>query len=43
MSEKVWGKRAMVDELAWKKRKMAGAVPRKPGGISLGDDPTTQT
>ena len=32
------GKRAVADEPARKKRKMAGAVPRKPGGISLGDD-----
>ena len=43
VSEKIWGKRAAVDELAQKKRKTAGAVPCKPGGISLGDDQTTQT
>ena len=41
--EKVWGKRAVADEPAQKKRKTAGAVPRKPGGISLGGDQTTQT
>ena len=43
MSEKVWGKRAAADELAWKKRKMVGAAPLKPGDISLGGDHTTQT
>ena len=43
MSEKIWGKRAAVDEPAQKKRKMAGAAPLKPGGISLGGDRTTQT
>ena len=39
--EKVWGKRAAVDEPARKKRKTAGAAPRKLGGISLGSDQTT--
>ena len=43
MSEKVQGKRAAVDETAQKKRKTVGVVPRKPGGISLGGDQTTQT
>ena len=42
MSEKVRGKRAAQDEPARKKRKMAGVAPRKPGGISLGVDQTTQ-
>jgi len=41
--EKVWGKRAVADEPAQKKRKMVGAAPIKPGGISLGDDQTSQT
>ena len=36
VTEKVQGKRVAVDELALKKRKMAGAAPRKSGGISLG-------
>ena len=31
-----------MDEPARKKRKMAGAAPLKPGGISLGGDRTTQ-
>ena len=43
MSDKVRGKRAAVDEPAQKKRKMAGAIPRKPGDISLGGDQTTRT
>ena len=43
VSEKVRGKRAMVDEPARKKRKTVGAVPRKPGGSSLGDDQTART
>ena len=43
MSEKVRGKRVAADEPAWKKRKTAGAIPRKPGGISLGGDQTTRT
>ena len=43
VSEKDWGKRAALDELAWKKRKTAGAAPRKPSGISLGGDQTIQT
>ena len=43
VSEKTQGKRAAVDELAWKKRKIAAAAPRKLGGISLGDDQTTRT
>ena len=43
VSEKIWGKRAAVDEPAQKKRKMAGAAPLKPGGISLGGDQTTRT
>ena len=38
VSEKIWGKRAAVDELAQKKRKTEGAAPLKPGGISLGGD-----
>ena len=38
VSEKVRGKRAAVDEPAWKKRKTTGAVPHKPGNISLGGD-----
>ena len=38
MSEKTRGKRAAVDELAQKRRKMATAAPIKPGVISLGDD-----
>ena len=42
MSEKIWGKRAAADELAWKKRKTAGAASLKLGGISLGDDQTTR-
>ena len=33
----------MADELAQKKRKTTGAVPWKPGGISLGGDQTTRT
>ena len=40
-SEKVWGKRPVVDEPAQKKRKIAPAAPIKPGGISLGGDQTT--
>ena len=43
MSEKIWGKRAAADEMAQKKRKIAGAASLKPGGISLGDDQTTRT
>ena len=43
VSEKVWGKRATADELAWKKRKMAAAGLLKSGGISLGGDQTTRT
>ena len=43
VSEKVRGKRAAQDEPARKKRKMAGVAPRKPGGISLGDDQTIRT
>ena len=43
VSENVQGKRAAADELTWKKRKTVGAVPRKPGGISLGGDQTTRT
>ena len=43
MLEKVWGKRAVADELARKKRKIAGYAPLKPGGISLGGDQTTRT
>ena len=39
----VRGKKAATDEPTQKKRKMAGAVPRKPGGISLGGDQTTWT
>ena len=38
VSEKVRGKRAAVDELTQKKRKMVGAAPLKPGGILLGGD-----
>ena len=41
--EKVQGKRAVTDEPARKKRKTAGVAPRKPSGISLGGDQTTQT
>ena len=41
--EKVRARRAAVDEPARKKRKTAGAVPHKLGGISLGIDQTTQT
>jgi len=41
--EKVQGKRAVVDEPARKKRKTTSAIPRKPRGISLGGDPSTQT
>ena len=40
--EKVRGKRVAIDEPARKKRKTAGVIPRKPGGISLGGDQTTQ-
>ena len=43
VSEKVLGKRAAADEPARKKRKTAGAIPHKLGGISLGIDQTTQT
>ena len=43
MSEKVQGKRIAADEPAQKKRRTVGAVPRKPGDISLGGDPTTRT
>jgi len=42
VSEKVRGKRAAADAPAQKKRKTVGAVPRKPGGISLGGDQTTR-
>ena len=35
---KIWGKRPAADESAQKKRKIAATAPRKPGGISLGDD-----
>ena len=42
VSEKVQGKRAAADEPVWKKRKMAGVTPLKPGGISLGGDQTTR-
>ena len=38
VSEKVQGKRAAADEPAQKMRKMVGAAPLKPGGISLGGD-----
>ena len=38
VSKKAREKRAAVDELAQKRRKMAGAAPIKPGGISLGND-----
>ena len=41
--EKTRGKRATADELAQKRRKTAAIAPIKPGGISLGDDQTTQT
>ena len=37
------GEKAVIDELAHKKRKTASAAPRKPGGISLGGGQTTQT
>ena len=43
MSEKVRGKRAATDEPDRKKRKTMGVAPRKPSGISLGSDQTTQT
>ena len=43
VSEKVQGKREAADELAQKKRKMAGAAPHKPGGISISGDQTTRT
>ena len=43
VSEKVRGKRAAVDEPVQKKGKMAGATPRKLGGILLGGDRTTWT
>jgi len=33
----------VADEPAQKKRKTAGVVPHKPGGISLGGDQTTRT
>ena len=33
----------MADEPAQKKRKTAATAPRKPGGISLGDDNTNRT
>ena len=36
-------KRAAADELARKKRKTAGAAPRKPGDISLGSYHATWT
>ena len=42
VSEKIQGKRLVEDELAQKKRKTAAAAPRKPGGISLGDDQTNR-
>ena len=38
VTEKVRGKRAAADELAQKKKKTMGAVPRKPGNILLGGD-----
>ena len=41
--EKVQGKRVVTDEPGQKKRKTTGVAPRKPGGISLGGDLTTQT
>ena len=37
--EKVWGKRAAIDELA-RKKKTVSVSPHKPGGISLGGDQT---
>ena len=43
VSEKTPGKRAVTDKPAPKKRKMTATAPRKPGGISLGDDQTTRT
>ena len=36
VSEKVRGKRAVIDEPARKKRRTADVAPRKPDGISLG-------
>ena len=39
ISEKVWGKRAAIDELA-RKKKTVSVSPHKPGGISLGGDQT---
>ena len=41
--EKIRGKRPVADEPAQKKRKTAAIAPRKPGGISLGDDQTNRT
>ena len=38
VSEKIQGKRPAEDEPAQKKRKTVATAPRKPGGISLGDD-----
>jgi len=43
MSEKTQGKRAAIDKLAHKKRKMAAAAPLRLGSISLGGDQTTRT
>ena len=43
VSEKVRGKRAAKDEPTQKKMRMVDVAPRKPGGISLGGDRTTQT
>ena len=43
VSKKIWGKRPAADEPAQKKRKTSATAPHKPGGISLGDDQTTQT
>ena len=43
MSEKVWGKRAAIDEPAQKKRRTVDVSPRKPGSISLGGDRTIRT
>ena len=41
--EKIRGKRPAIDEPAQKKRRTGATAPRKLGGISLGDDQTTQT
>ena len=43
VSEKVWGKRAVIDEPARKKRRTTDVALRRPGVISLGGDRTART